>query len=329
MWHRCSQYWRHNAPCPVRGREEHEEDEEDDQEPRDKPLVAIPEQATRPAEPDNVLAVAEAIVREVQTREVEVRGPFTWPQPPPATEPVPVPTPPLPVPEWVPAPADLVVPTLYPTPPTVSVPYVPGVPTVGSGSTITIAPGETPWTPSIGGQIVEGTIAAGVGVAVAIAAAPALPWVSRIVTISRILLGLRSSGLAPQTGMIGLPAARTLLAGVGMMAVRTAVSRIPESNPAVTEAAKALVEQVVVDYIYPTAAQRSVAISKALAGLSKPAAPPTVEPYEPSYASGWKPGGGTTPGGHGYLYDFGNYLNTQLDPFEGPIPGGSPAPTTY
>ncbi len=363
-WHRCSRYWKHNFSCPVRfmpGHEDEEEDDDDDD--TDKPVVPIAERVPRvkPPERGAVVAVAEAIVREVQTRAVAVPA-----------ERVGATVPAVSVPEWVPSVEEIVVPSLYPSPADVAVgtptpsgiatgspPF--GVPESTFGdSSVAVSPtrelpGPNPG-PAFGDKIVEGTIAAGVGVGMAIAAASPLGWVQRIVTISRIM-----GSLAPQTGMIALPTARSLLVAAGAMTVRTVASKIPDQpapDEPELELAREVIEELVVDYVMPMAAQRSVAISKALSGLTGRTevetplseAPGGFSGYSDPYMDQWFPQlvsppiqeapwfnpdlraepepatseAGPGPGGHGYLYDFGNYLNSQLGT-EGPIPGDASA----
>ena len=102
-WHKCSRYWKHGATCPVRGMpghepdEEEEEEEEEDADEEEKRRVMAPIRVRRPAEPGSVVALAEAIVREVETRvasdpvaEPEPAVPAPGPVRPPAKEPVPV-----------------------------------------------------------------------------------------------------------------------------------------------------------------------------------------------------------------------------------------------
>ena len=336
-WHRCSRYWKYGAACPVRGMPAHEEEEEedDDSDAEDLLPVMVPERIRRPAEPGSVVAMAEAIVREVETREA---------------------APAVSVPEWVPAVADIVVPPLFPTPadvvadPRIGDAFVPGEPFAGA-STQPIGSG----LPSLGDRIVEGTIAAGIGVAIGIVTVAtgglAVPWMSRIVRISRIL-----GTLQPQAGNIGLPTARSLLIAAGAGVVRAAAAKIPDQplELEVVEQAEALVEELVVEYVYPTAAERTVTISRLIAGLSKKSEAATglsgasMETFTQEGRSSnpfgdWNDafmapgmygpppavdrGAATGAGAGGYLYDFGQYLNSQIGTLE--VPGGSPPPTTY
>ena len=335
-WHQCSRYWKHGASCPVRGMPGHpeEEDEEDqDEESREIPKVLIPEREVkrRPPEQGSVVAVAEAIVREVQTRMV------AEPVAPPMAEPIRAPVPPVLVPAWVPDVSEIVVPSLFPSPADV----------VGSGSTQAVAPSIDA---SIGDKIVEGTIAAGVGVAIGIVTVATggavVPWVERIVTISRIL-----RTLSPQAGLIALPTARTLLVAAGAATVRMAAGKIPDQPPdmeregVIIDQTMGMIEELVVDHVYPTAAERTVTISKILAGLStsksedfapKVSTPNPFGDWNDAFMSpgmyGPPPAASsatlaTGAGAGGYLYDFGQYLNSQLGDLE--TAGGSPPPTTY
>ena len=342
-WHKCARFWKYGASCPVRGMPGHEveEEEEDDEEADDERKHGIPIEikAKRPAEPGSVVALAEAVVREIETREVAqpVGGPGRE-----VAQPVGGPVPAVPVPEWVPAVSDIVVPQLYPTPADVvaSASVVPD-PRVASLPT-SLA--------EVGDRVVQGVIAAGVGALIGVVG-PTIGM--RLVTISRILAGLTPQ-LAPQAGTIGLPTARSLLIAAGATVVRAAAAKIPDQPPPpeVVEQAEALTEELVVDYVYPTAAERTVSISKILLGLS---GDPRVgdayvhaEPFD--YSASVNPFGdwndafmapgmyGPPPaessptlasgaGAGGYLYDFGQYLNSQLGSLE--IPGGSPPPTTY
>ncbi len=357
-WHKCSRYWQHGAVCPVRGMPGHQEDDEeqDDQEDQKIPPVLIPERVSRPAEPGSIVAVAEAIVREVQTRQV------VEPSPVPVPGPVKVPSPPVLVPDWVPSPAEIVVPPLFPSPSDVVAeqtlpPFVAPPVDRNVQSTVPVPPSIGL---SIGDKAVEGVIAAGMGVAIGIvtvatggAAVAGVTWMSRIVTISRIL-----RTLSPQVGAIGLPSARTMLIAAGGAAVRMAAGKIPDRPPDKASEAEAIddamgmVEELVCNYVYPTAAERTVSISRALAGrsapstsLSEPIVPEVTKSATSSNPFGdWNdafmaPGMygpppaepsstlATGAGAGGYLYDFGQYLNSQLGSLENA--GGSPPPTTY
>ena len=109
------------------------------------------------------------------------------------------------------------------------------------------------------------------GVAVGIAAAATAPWIGTILAIARTVVRL-----APQAGYTTLPSARTLLGAAGVAALRTIVSRTPDS-PEVVEQARGMVEELVVDYMYPTAAERTVTISKILASQGLKAETPSKE----------------------------------------------------
>ena len=294
----------------MRGGPPHEDEEEEEEEDRFK-LPPIPIVEKKAVAPTDIVAVAEAFVREVQTREVVPRHPSAYPGYE-EHEPQRVPGPQVPaaVPAWVPVAQELVVPEMYPVPAPVA-PWVGAGGFVGDpshGSTPMIAPDPTE-------PVMRKIAAVGVGVGIAVAAAPTVFWVSRIVTISRILIGLRGSGLAPQTGRIALPTARALIGAAGMTVVRgmvTGANRVPDSHES-DELAKSMVEELVVDYMYETAADFYASLQ---------------EPYRPDYA-GVPDQPSEKPGGTGYLYDFGAYLNSQISPNEGPIPGASPPPTTY
>lgn len=352
-WHKCSRYWKHGATCSVRGMPGHEsEEEEDDKEDEDGPeipKVLVPgKKPSRPVEPGSVVAVAEAIVREVQTRQVP--EPVAAPAPEPVGQPSRVAVPVRPVPSWVPPVREVVVPDLFPTPADVADPrvgdaFVPGTP-FDYSSTPAVAPSINP---SIGDKIVEGTIAAGIGVAIGIVTVAtggaAVPWIQRIVTISRIL-----RTLSPQAGYIGMPTARTLLLTAGAAVVRAAAAKIPDQPPdqmregPLIDQAMGMVEELVVDHVYPTAAERSVTISRYLAGVSSKSEPVASTVTSTNPFGDWNdafmapgmygpppaessPSLASEPGGHGYLYDFGQYLNSELGNLENP--GGSPTPISY
>ena len=317
---------------------EDEEEEEDEPDDEDKRKVMAPIKVRKPVEPGSVVAVAEAIIREVQERVVE---PVFVPEPG-------VPAVPVAIPEWVPVPSELVVPDLYPTP--VEVPglvtpgglgggFVPSTPweaTTPSSPTLPVAPDPTE---RVGVKITAMIIAAGIGVAMAVVTRnPA--FVERIVAISRILEGIRRgksigaigemlarplSAPLPQAGFITpRVTAGVLRTTAAATIVRSIVSRTPDQP--VQEIVRATIEKVVVDYVYPTAGQRSVAISKALAvaGANREEAPtgqPGVVgdasvvgvPFD--YDSTVSPAGG-----HGYMYDFGKYLSDSLQPSTDTMP---------
>ncbi len=360
-WHKCTRFWKHGASCPVRGMPGHEPEEEEeeprDEEPREIPKVVIPEREAkrRPPEQGSVMAVAEALIREVETGVVaEPVG-----EPEPAREPAGVP---VVVPDWVPPVREVVVPELFPTPAdireiitTITTTVTPVLST--TETTITtirrILDSANP-AQEVGKVIVEGVIAAGVGVGIGVVGASGFG--SRLVTISRIL-----HGLSPQAGYIALPTARTLLIAAGAATVRAVAAKIPDQPPdmmregLVIDQTMGMVEELVVGYVYPAAADRTLIISRALASVSpklgpevlpgSPKSGPEVLPGTPTNPFGaWNdafmaPGMygpppappsstlASAPGGSGYLYDFGQYLNSQLGTLE--VPGGSPPPTSY
>ena len=350
-WHRCSRYWKHGATCPVRGMPAHEDEEDEDEEDEeDRPKHGIPIEIRRkrPAEPGSVVAVAEAIVREVETRQVEV----------------PVGQPPVRVPDFVPAPQSVVVPALFPSPADVREEFIrittapTGAPAVGGRTTTSatrppfVAP-ENPFgdvaipvsptqsmgsgLPSVGGKIVDGTIAAGVGVGMGIVAASPIGWAQRLVTISRILRSLQ-----PQAGMMTLPSARSLLGAAGMAAVKTIVSRAStEPGPREVEQVQGFIEELVVDFSMGVAAQRTDTISRTPMGLPEPfmetitAKGTPHNPFgdfrdafmQPGLFNPPAPAGGSdVPGGHGFLFDMGNFINSQITGVES---RGSPPPTSF
>ena len=196
-----------------------------------------------------------------------------------------------------------------------------------SSPTLAVAPDPTE---RVGLQILALITASAIGVGLAVVAKqPAV--VSRIVAIAEGVIGGFTSGLpklATEAGRIRTPTGGALMTTGAATIVRTIVSRTPDQI--VDDVVRATIEEVVVDYMYPTAGERAVSISKALAAVTKQPVSKVgdayvgTDPFDYSWQDPFVGPGPAPPGGHGYLFDFGSYLNSQTG-YEGPLPGTAAA----
>ncbi len=350
MWHKCRRYWIHGLSCPVAARLGHKDDD-DDADDGDLPLeIPLPakqqkEATAKPAQIGSVVTVAIGIVEEAARLPEELpKAAINGGRPAVDSGKS------QPLPGWVPPPRDIVVPPLYPSPaelpgvfttpqpPTTALPppaapqpgggFIPGpafsdlVPT--AGATPALIPGSG--VPALGDAVVKATIAVGVGVGMGILVAAGAPWVERIIAASRALAAARAMG----TGEVAPSSVKPILAALGGLRLLGMADTRDEELP------EAIIEQLVVDYVLPTAGERAVRISEALrAGRDREKAAevpystsghdPTTEPSTSGFTADpfFEP---TGAGAGGFLVDFGQYLNTQLT--ESPS-GGSPSPISY